>query len=56
MRLLQKNYFSNHSLPIRDCCWLSTTPAFEKRHSTGAELQGTENNCKAHLDNGVSLR
>ena len=39
--------FSSLALAIRLCRWLKMTPAFENNRSTGAELQGTDNNCTA---------
>ena len=42
--------FSSLALAIRLRRWLKTTPAFENNRSTGAELQGTDNNCTATVE------
>ena len=47
--------FSSLLLSVRFLLWFRTTPAFENNLSTGTELQGMENNCRANLDSFVSF-
>ena len=48
--------FSSLELSSRVRHWLSTRPALENSRSTGAELNGTANSCKAKVESGVVLR
>ena len=50
-----KSNCSNLTLLIVVLLWLSNIPAFENSLWTGAELDGTESNCKASLDRSVSF-